>query len=204
MSFFGGGYQNPAKSAQGYYSQIPGAVNQYYDPFFQAGKGALPNLQGQYDQLLNDPGGKLNQFGMGFHESPGFQFALKQALQGSNHAAAAGGFAGSPENQERNIGLATQYANQDYNNYLDRAGGLYGQGLRGEQDLSHQGQQAGAGLADQISQALAQQGNLSYAGQQNENQHNASNWQNAFDIAGGLGAFFGGGIPRGGISRGGY
>lgn len=194
MGFFGGGYKNPADAAQPYLNRIPGAIGQYYNPYFQAGTGALPQLQGQYGQLLNDPGGKLNQIGQGFHESPGFQFALQQALQGAGHAAAAGGQAGSPEHQQRNIELATQLGNQDYQNYLHNALGLYGQGLEGERGLSQQGQLAGQSYADQIAQTLGQQAQLGYYGQQNANKERSSLFGGIVDAIGALGAFtpFGG------------
>jgi len=92
--FGGKGYKNPADSANKYIDQIPGQTSQYFQPYINAGQNALPQLQGQYNDLLNNPGGKLNQMGGQFQQSPGFQFALQQALQGSGHAAAAGGMAG--------------------------------------------------------------------------------------------------------------
>lgn len=199
-------YKNPADAASQYYQQIPGQTNQYYQPYFEAGKNQLPGLTEQYGQLMNDPGGKLNQIGGGFQQSPGFKFALEQALGGSGHAAAAGGMAGSPQHEQQNMELATQLGNQDYNNWLQQATGLYGQGLTGGQNMANQGQQAGQSQADMIAQALAQQGNLGYAGQQNKNQNNANIWGgigkgigalSAFTPWGGigsaLGSFFGGG-----------
>lgn len=181
------GNKNPADAANKYIGKIPGQTNQYFDPFFQAGKGQLEGLGEQYGQLQNDPGGRLNQIGAGYQQSPGFQFALQQALQGSGHAAAAGGLAGSPAHEQENMGIATGLANQDYNNWLQQATGLYGEGLHGGQQLANQGQQAGQSQADMIAQALAQQGNYAYEGaaQQNQNKNNA--WGN---IIGGLGGIF--------------
>jgi len=116
------------------------------------------------EAIAND----LSKSGNSFHESPGFKFALQQALQGAGHAAAAGGMAGSPQHEQQNMGLATDLANQDYYNYMQGATGLYGQGLSGMQGLSQQGQQAGQSLADQIAQSLGQKAQYDYEGQAEE------------------------------------
>lgn len=184
-----GGYKNPADAAMPYLNQIPGQTSQYFQPFFDAGKNALDPLQKQYDQLLNGAGDKLNDIGKAYQQSPGLQFAIQQAMQGAGHAAAAGGMAGSPQHEQQNMELATNLANQDYNNWMSNALGLYGAGLSGEQGMAGMGQQAGQSMADMIAQTLAQQANLSYAGQQNKNQQNSSLWGNIGKGIGALSAF---------------
>jgi hypothetical protein len=119
--------------------------------------------------LIRDPSGRLNQIGAGFQQSPGFQFALQQALQGAGHASAAGGMAGSPQHEQQNMGLATNLANQDYYNFMDRALGLHGQGLQGMQGIAGMGLSAGKSLSDLIAQALAQRGAYEYAGNASQN-----------------------------------
>ena len=186
-NLFGG--KNPADSAMPYLNQIPGQTQQYQQPWMQAGKDQLPGLQDQYNQLMNDPGGKMNQIGEGFKESPGFKFAMQQALQGGNHAAAAGGMAGSPQHEQQNMQMATDLGNQEYGNWMKNALGMYGQGLEGSQGMANQGQQAGQSMADMIAQTLAQQANLSFNGQQQQNQNKSDMWGNVFKGAGSLAAF---------------
>ncbi len=186
---FTGGYKNPADNAMPYLDQIPGQTQQYHQPWFNAGKNSLPILQDQYSSLLGDPGGKMNQIGKSFQQSPGFQFAMNQALQGGNNAAAAGGMAGSPQHQQQNMQLATDLGNQEYNNWLKNALGMYGEGLHGQQDMAHMGQQAGQSMSDIMAQTLAQQANLAYTGQQNQNQANSSMWGNIGKGIGALSAF---------------
>ncbi len=166
-----GNWQNPADKAMDYYNQIPGLLQQYMSPYINRGNQAGNALQGQYGNLLNDPGGRVNQIGQSYHQSPGFQFALQQALQGANHAAAAGGMAGSPQNQQQDMALATNLANQDYNQWLQNAMGLYGMGMQGEQGMYNTGAAAGIGLGQDIGSVLAQQGNLAYQGQNADNMH---------------------------------
>lgn len=187
----GGLFSNndPTRGVEKYYDQIPGAISPYYDPYFQVGKNTLPGLQNTYGQLTNNPGEFLNNIGSNYHQSPGFQFALQQALQGANHASAAGGMAGSPQNQQQNMGIATNLANQDYNNWLGQATGLFGEGLNGQQNLAGMGFQAGNSMAEQIAQALAQRGNLQYASNVGQNQARGSALDNIFGGAATLGAF---------------
>ncbi len=183
MGLFGHS-EDPAKAAQQYYSKIPGTYQQYLNPYNQMGQQAGQNLQGQYSNLLNNPGGELNQIGQSYHQSPGFQFALNQAMQGANRASGAGGLAGSPSSQLQNMNTATQMGNQDYYNYLNQATNLYGQGLQGEQGMYAGGLGAAGNMANGIAQGYAQQGQNAYAGAANKNQNNNSIWGN---IAGGAG-----------------
>lgn len=190
--FFKGG-KNPADAAMPYLNQIPGQTQQYQQPYFDAGKNQLPGLQDQYSQLMNDPGGRMNKIGEGFQQSPGFQFAMDQAMQGGNHAAAAGGMAGSPQHEQQNMQMATNLGNQDYNNWMQNALGMYGQGLQGSQGMANQGQQAGQSMADMIAQTLAQQANLQFQGQRQQNQNKNDMWGNAMKLGGAaLGGFAGG------------
>jgi hypothetical protein len=173
---------NPADSAMPFLNQIPGQVSPYYQPYINAGQNAMGSLQSQYGNLLNNPGGMLNQIGSSYQQSPGFQFALQQALQGSNHAMAAGGMAGSPEAMQYAQQTATNLGNQDYYNWLGGATGLYNEGLGGQQNMMNQGFNASNDLASQIAQMLAAKAGLAYAGQANQNKADST----------GLGSLIGG------------
>ena len=188
-----GGQKDPTKDAMGYLQQIPSQTAPFFGPYYGAGLNSLGQLQGQYGNLLQDPGARLNQIGAGYKESPGFKFALQQALSGANQASAAGGMAGSPQSQQQNMELATQLANQDYNNWLQQATGLYGAGLQGAQGLAGMGQQAGRNYANLLAQSLADQAKLKYSGNVAQNQ----NFGSGLGMLGsGLGMLFGG--PFGG------
>lgn len=170
-------------SPQSYLQQIPGQLTPYYQPYMDAGTGAMTNLQGQYSDLINDPGGKYNQIGQSFHQSPGFDFAMQQALQGSDHAAASGGMAGSPQHEQQNQTLATNLANQDYYHYMEGATGMYDQGLKGEQGLMGQGFKATQSLTDQIAQELSQQARLQYGEDASKAAASSSIWGGAAEGA---------------------
>lgn len=179
---FGGHKEDPSKKANEYISKIPGQTAPYYQPYINAGKDMLPQLQSQYFGLMNDPGGMLNKMGASYQQSPGFKFALDQALGAAGRGAAAGGMAGSPMHEQENMGVATGLANQDYYNWLGNVTGLFGQGLQGGQNIANMGQQASGSMADMIAQSLAQQAAYKYQGQAAKNASNP--WGNIFGGAG--------------------
>jgi hypothetical protein len=210
---FLGNWQNPVNQAGNTLNQIPGQMGQYYNPYISAGNQALPQLQQQYNQLLgglpdlqqqygnamSNPGGVYNQIQSGYQQSPGFQFALKQALAGSNNANAAGGMAGSPMAQQQNMQVASGLASQDFNNYMQNALGVYGMGLQGEQGLYNEGLGGLGGLgqlgynasnemANNLGQSLLSKSMLQYAGQNAQNQNQGSMWG---ALGGGLGSLLG-------------
>lgn len=178
-----GDYKNPADAAMGDMDQIPGQINKYLDPYIKQGQEQYGRLNDQYGQLMNDPGGRINQIGQGYHQSPGFQFALQQALQGSGHAAAAGGMAGSPQHEQQNMTVATGLADQDYNQYMQNALGAYGMGLSGSQGLYNTGAQTGQAAGEDMASYFANRAKLNYEGQNAENQHEGGMWGNLIGAA---------------------
>ena len=184
---------NPADAAMGYYNKIPGMLNSIYSPYMKAGMNAVnPYLAGgqfagsaltdQIGKLLSNPSGFMNQMGSNFKQSPGYAFQTQQAQQAVNNAAAAGGMAGSPLQQQNSASVVNNLANQDYYNYLNHAIGLYNTGFNGAQNMYDTGANiannmysVGGNMANNYGQNLAEtymnQGNLSYLGQENQNQN---------------------------------
>lgn len=191
-------WKNPSDAAMPYMDQIPAQLSKYMDPYINAGKAAIPGLQDQFGKLITDPGGRMNEIGAGFHQSPGFQFALQQALQGSGHAAAAGGMAGSPQHEQQNMELATNLGNQNYNQWLQNALGMYGTGLEGQQNLFNTGAKTSIGMGEDMSSYLANKAKLAYEAQNAENQHEGGMFGSLLGGAGTIaGSIFGG--PMGGM-----
>ncbi len=176
--------KNPADAANKRLDEIPGKTKGYYDPYMQAGQGALGSLQNQYADLLG--GNTQSKLGESYKQSPGYQRALQEALGGGNNAAAAGGMLGTPAHQEQNMNLASDIASKDYNNYLQNQIGLYGQGLQGQQGLNQMGYNANTGYADMLANLAQQQGQYDYAGQAGKNQQNSEMWKNIFGGGGGI------------------
>lgn len=187
--FMGGG-DNPADSANQYLNKIPDTLKQYFNPYVNAGRGALGQLQGQYGNLMNDPGALISRLGAGYQQSPGYQFQLKQGEQAIGNANAAGGMAGTQQHMQQSGQLANDMANQDYQQYLNQALGLYGAGLQGTAGLNQMGFQGSSDLANSLANVLGQQAQYGYAGQAGQNQADSQMWQNLFGGAGALASAF--------------
>ena len=183
-------WQNPSDAANPSMNKIPGYLQQYLIPYIQAGQNESPQLQQQYGNLMNNPGQTVNAIGSQYHQSPGFNFAMQQALQGSNHAAAAGGMAGSPQHEQQNMGVATGLANQDYNQWLTNALGEYNTGLSGAQGMYNTGAQTGTTMGEDMAGFLAQKAKLAYEGANSENEHQGGGWGSLLGGAAGVASAF--------------
>lgn len=190
-SFFGGRGKNPADTANSYINQIPGKTQQYYQPYMDAGKGAMGDLQNQYKDLLS--GNVQNKLGENFKESPGYQFKLQQAMNAGNAANAAGGSLGTPMHQQQNMQLANDIGGADYNDYIKNQMGLYGLGLGGEEGINKMGFDASGNYANTLANTLGQQAAYGYQGQNAMNQADARRNSGIFSGLGmAAGGLFGG------------
>ncbi len=186
MGFFDSlfGTTDSSEDSDKYLKEIPGMIKPYYDPYINAGNKAINPLQEQYSNLMNDPTQKYNQIAGGYNHSPGFDFSMKQALGAANNAAAAGGMAGSPQHQQQAMEMATGLSNQDFGNYMQNALGMYGQGLNGMENTVNRGYGASNEYANSVAQNQMNRANLSYAGQNNQNQQKGGMWGNVLGFAG--------------------
>lgn len=161
---------NPADAAQPYLNQIPSTITPYYQPYIDNGQNAMGTLNNQYSGMISNPGGMVNQIGSSYQQSPGYQWQLDQGEQSINNAAAAGGYVGTPQHQQQAATLAENLANQDYQQYLNHALGMYNTGISGYQGFNQQGYNASNELASGLAQALMSQANLAYSGAANAGQ----------------------------------
>ncbi len=153
--------------------QIPDELKKYLMPYINAGTGALGKVGNEYGNLIDDPNALISRIGAGYKESPGYQWRLKQGEQGITNAAAAGGMAGTGQHQQQAGELAENLANQDYNDYMKNALGLYGTGLAGEQGLATLGASTGGDLATSLANLLQGRAGLNYKKDANNNQLNS-------------------------------
>ena len=199
-NLFGGGGKNPANSANDYYNKIPGETGQYMNDYINQGKQAGALGQGEYEKGINDPNAVYDKLAGGYKESPGYKYALEQAMRGGNAAAASGGSLGTPANQEDMMNRAGDVASKDFNNYLNSTTGIYNKGLEGNENTTNRGFESSKQMADYMAQIRAMQGQNAYAGQAGQNARRGS----AFgDFAKGLGQFGASFIPGGSAVSGG-
>lgn len=163
-------FPDPSKKAMGPIDQIPGQMKPYYQPYINGGNWAMPQLQEQFGQMMKDPNEIISRLGQGYQQSPGYKWQLGQGEEAINNASAAGGMAGSPQHQQQAGQLASNLANQDFQNYMNQNLGLLGMGTQGAMGLGQMGYGASSDLASSLAQALMSKSNLQYAGQANKNQ----------------------------------
>jgi len=187
---------NPANAGNPYFNQandalkqIPNQAGQYLNPFIQQGQNSYNALNPQFNQMINDPASLINKFGAGYQQSPGYQYQVDQATKAANKAAAAGGMLGSPAEQVELARNVNGIANQDFQQYLQNALGVYRGGLQGLGNFQQQGFGASMGLGDMITKALQGQSQNSM----NQGAYNMQGAMNQQEQQGaGLGSLMGG------------
>ncbi len=186
-----GKQNNPADVANKRIGQIPGQIEPYYQPYMQAGQGALSDLQNQNKGLL---GGDIqNKLGESYKQSPGYKARLQDAMRLSAGQSARGGMSGTPAETDEFIKTNDKYSSEDYDKYIQNQMNLYGLGYGGEQGLNNQGFEANKGMADAWGNVLGQQGAYDYAGQAGKNLNKSQGLNNLFSGLGTAGAsLFGG------------
>lgn len=146
---------------------------QNISPYLQSGAGALGTI------------GALNAGDFGsFTQSPDYQFAMTQGLQGLDRTAAArGGVSGGGADADR-IAFASGLASQNYGDYYNRLYNLATMGQNAAVGAGSQGQQSASNIGSLLGQGAAAQG-AGAIGQANA-------WSNAASgLAGLAGQYFG-------------
>lgn len=188
-SLFGGGKSNPANAAMPYLNKIPGVGEKYYNPYIEQGQQAGGMLSEQFQKLMSDPTGFINQLQSQYKPSEGYQFKRGELEKGLGAAAAAGGLAGTPYHQQEYGQMADKLLSEDMQQYLQNALGVYGTGLQGEQDFYNKGFQASGSLADMLAGNLNQQGGLAFQGSAFNKQQQNQLIQALMQALGGAGGF---------------
>lgn len=136
----GGGGRSGAPNFKQPYNQARGDIDALFDPYTDAGKGALGDLQGMLKEGFQP--GDLT-------EDPGYQFQLEQ---GNRAVSQAGGMQGSPfggntltELSKFNQGLAATTYNNAFNRWQTQV-----QNLAGMAGLGANAAQAQAGNLTQL------------------------------------------------------
>lgn len=217
---------NPYKAASPYLNNIPGVLNNSYQPYVNLGQygqqmqpelandyrdlmdspgaGLAPQLIEQYQQMAMNPNDYYAGLGSGFRQDPGYQWNLDQQLSAQDRAMAAGGMLGSPQHQKLSSQLASNLANQYYQNYLSNQLGIANSGLSGLEGQQRVGlNQSNLGLQG-LNNIMTQDLNYGYNASNQLGQSMSDYWRNKAGLAagraqdsrnriqGGLGAALGG------------
>ena len=151
-----------AKDASEAQSDSAAAASALTERMYQQNRADLAPWTKAGEEAVNTLA-KLTQAGPGiFTESPSYQFALQQGMQGIQRGASATGRLGSGAYLKDITKYAEGMASQEYQNFLNR----YYQSLTPYQSLAGLGQTAATNVANQGANAAQSQGqNALYAGQ---------------------------------------
>ncbi len=170
------GTESGKDAANQYLNQIPGVVHEGYDPYVNEGRDASGKTKSTYEGLMNDPTGFLNKLMSQYQTSDAYNFQKGQLQKELGATAAAGGFAGSPLDQE-NRGSAIQgLLSKDMQQFLSNALGLFNTGLQGEEGIAGRGFSATQNRTDALGNALNQQGGLAFNDVQQRNKNKQDLW----------------------------
>lgn len=192
---FGGHGKSPMDAANKYLSQIPGVGHQGYDPYINEGLDASDKTKSKYEELLGDPTAFINKLLEGYQPSEGYQFQKDQLTKDLSNTAAAGGIAGTPQDQFNQGEAIQKLLSGDMQQFLQNVLGAFNTGLQGEEGIAGRGFDASKSLTDLLGGALNQQGGLAFQNQQQKNQNKNDLWNMFGKALGAGGGFALGGLP---------
>jgi hypothetical protein len=212
---------DPTRAAESQLAAVPGAVRPYYDPFIQHGgraanraeifndryqnlyapsPGSNPNtLPNQYEQMANNPTDFMNSLMERYNPSVGYRFKQQQMLDAMRNSASAGGFAGTPFNQQQQAETVQGLLGADMQQYLQNALGITNAGILGkegrisgqeralqsalsnEEANMNRGYNASTELSNSLANLAGTRASNEYSGamrRRNDAQQNIEGWQN--------------------------
>lgn len=147
-------------------------TRQDYAPYRETGANALDQLAA----LLGLKGGDLQQNAFSqFQETPGYQFGLDQGVNAIDRSAASRGMLNSGRTLKELQRFGQGYADQEFNNYLNRLAGTAGVGQSSTNALAQVGQNFAGQAGNSLQNIGAAQagGVLGSAGAWNQGIQNA-------------------------------
>jgi hypothetical protein len=171
---------SPYGDAMKQYQKWTDKAAQYQNPFFDAGKGAIPDYQ-KWLSGMQDPSGFINKLMGGYQQSPWAQYQTDQAMNAAQNMGSASGLSGSTPLTQFAQQQASGIASGDMQNWLGNVLGIntqYGQGLGGLMGM-------GQNSANMLSQLYGNLGNQ--MGQGAYGQRAGQNQDKWNMIGGGLG-----------------
>lgn len=199
---FGGDSKSPMDAANQYLNQIPGVGHQGYDPYVNAGLDASGKTKSKYEELMEDPTAFINKLMEGYKPSEGYQFQKDQLTKELSNTAAAGGVAGTPQDQLNQGEAIQKLLSGDMQQFLKNVLGVFNTGLEGEEGIAGRGFDASKQLTDLLGGALNQQGGLAFNDAQQKNKNKNDLWS-MFGKALGAGTGFAlGGVPGAAVGSG--
>ncbi|MDP4145633.1 MAG: hypothetical protein Q8936_14295 [Bacillota bacterium] len=172
-NLFGGLFSDasaPYKKATNEYEDYLNRAQQPQNPFFNAGKQALPQYQDWLKKMQN-PSGFINNLMGQYQESPSAHFQQQQGIRAAQNLGSASGLTGSTPLQMQAQQNAQNISSGDMNQWLQNVLGINTQYGAGQQGLVNQGQSAANILSQLLSNAGGDLAGLAYGREQGKQQN---------------------------------
>ena len=190
FEMFSRNYKNPATEAMPYFDQIGAMGRSTFNPYINAGKEALDINQEQFQRLIEDPTSLIAQILSNYEGSPLQTQTMDDAMRAILMQSAAGGQLGTIPSQINAGRVAGDISNRFQNDYLDRALGLYGQGLGGMSHIFDTGFRGSEDLADLEASLGMNRAQAKMWEQAYNNQRQSNMFNDLGKFVGGLSSFF--------------
>lgn len=138
-------------TARQYLNQVNTIAGNYLGPYSQAGREAGPradaltnrmrllyeqgDLPPLYGRMTRDPMAYVNEIMRGYSPSEGYRYRQRKMLDQQRAASAAGGFVGTPQDQERQSDIVRGQLGQDMQEWLSNIFGTQQAGAAGTERL---------------------------------------------------------------------
>jgi hypothetical protein len=170
----------PYGAAMDQYQQFGKKAENAQNPFFNAGKAAIPEYQ-KWLQNQSNPSGFINNLMGQYQASPYSQYLQQQAMRGGQNAASASGLMGSTPMMEQMQQNSANIASGDMNQWLQHVLGINTQYGQGQQSLMQGGQNSANALTNMYGNMGNQMGEAAYG-------REAGGQQDMWNTIGGIGS----------------
>jgi len=151
----------PYKDAQKQFDKYFPQAQQYQQPFYDAGKNAIPGMQ-NWLKSMQDPSQFINNQMSNYQESPYAHYQQQQGLRAAQNMGSASGMTGSTPLMQFAQQNAQDISGKDMNNWLQNVLGINSQYGQGMQNMMNMGQHSADSLTQLMSDYMNAQAQMAY------------------------------------------
>jgi len=156
-----GNPEKPYKDAQKQIERYFPQAQQYQQPFYNAGIGAIPGFQ-NWLQTMQNPSQFINNQMANYEESPYAKYQQQQGLRAAQNMGSASGLTGSTPLMQFAQQNAQDISSKDMNQWLQNVLGINSQYGQGMGNMMGMGQNAANSLTQLMSDYMNAQAQLAY------------------------------------------
>lgn len=176
----------PYEAAMDQYKDWSNRGQQMQNPFWEAGRGAIPDFQ-KWLKGMQDPSKFINDMMGKYQESPWAKYAQEAAMRAGQNMGSASGLTGSTPLAQFMQKNAKDISSQDMQNWLEKVLGINTQYGAGEAGLMQGGQNSANALTNMFGQMGGRMGEAAFGKEAGRQQDYNNLWGGLFNA--GLGLF---------------